>query len=505
VLEALITSVPKRVMRSYTDLSDYLEKRNIARQKLDEILLKLTEDRLLRANETDLGINYELVHDYLLEEIQIDPEVKKHKQTEELLEQAFQNWRTSEILIGKDTLKIIEGQLPDLILDQERVRFLIYSAAQVKDRKQLKVWKQLVQPETKAKIFADWRKNLLSRDSEKRQTAEKVLTPFWKDLFFPVGLYLISKRVLIENKTKFLASVIGLVILAVMVWFSMDSTVKWDAWKSITGYSAQCPGSATAPAHRLSSDFIDSQNIAVWNGGQNSICVSTDNGTNWFNLAIPDNARAVRKIQIMDNFVFMLFENGLVYTSITDKASPWTKVNLPDGAPGEVLFAAHPKNPGELWLTNGDGLLYHSTNWGGKWEKISKLPTTNPITAMETSGASLVIAAGTELWMQKETPGQFLSVQPKIPLTAEVTSINSYSPNVYYLFVDQQGIFILNVDNMFVGQGDNLKNLEVEAVTASGKNVIISNRQGIQCLKHIIPFRIFGLAHWSIITTPDCR
>jgi hypothetical protein len=507
VLEALVSSVPKRVLRPYSDLSNYLEKFGIPRQELNSILTKLTEDRLLRVSETDSGLNYELIHDYLLEEIQLDLEIKKRKQAEELLEQAFQNWSSDKILMGKDTLNKIELQISNLILDQARIRFLYYSASQVKNEKDLRVWKKLVTPETKEKIIAEWGKSIFSQNVEQRGIAEKILTPFWKDFLFPKGLYLFSKRFLIENRLKFLVLFLGFAILAAIFWSQFWSWVEIiDQWKPITSYSEQCLDNAGSPIAQISSDFFKHKIIAVSNENQRSICVTTDNGGSWFNLVLPGYGQEVHKIQCVQGFLFVLLEKELVYKPVSDDSVAWEKVNLTNSAPGKIFFAVHPENMEELWLANGDGFLYHTMNRGGLWEKISKLPTTNAITAMGTDGMNVAVAAGQELWALAKSSGTFFPVTPDEPINGEIKAIEPSGPNVYYVLVEHQGIFILNVEsieNATLSQGVDWKKPEIAAITASHENMIITNGQDLQCLNSIIRFVFFAPLSWS--TTSFCQ
>jgi hypothetical protein len=185
-------------------------------------------------------------------------------------------------------------------------------------------------------------------------------------------------------------------------------------------------------------------------------------------------------------------------------------VELPDApdAPVKIAFTVNPQNYRELWLTINDRSLYHKTditNSGGDWgtpKSLSEIQTAQAITAMGTDGRSIVIATGRELWLRKEKSGTFTSIQPATLVAGEITSIDPYPPNLYYVLVDQEGVFILNTDDMFMGQGSNWKNLDVKALTVSNANIIISNGQGIQCLKSFIPFKF---SEWSITRTPYCQ
>jgi uncharacterized protein (DUF2267 family) len=119
LLESLITSEQQRLVRSQQELTTELSAQGITPQTLDTILTQLTESRLIRVNETENGISYELAHDYLLQEVQLDPEVQGRKAAQELLEQELRARRKHETLLTPDRLRVIEHYRNQMTLTDE--------------------------------------------------------------------------------------------------------------------------------------------------------------------------------------------------------------------------------------------------------------------------------------------------------------------------------------------------------------------------------------------------
>lgn len=132
LLESLITSEQQRVIRTRADLVAELSARNITPGTLDVILTQLIDSRLVKAEDTDHGPAYELAHDYLLDKIKLDPQVKARKAAQELLEQELRANRRYQTLIGADRLRVIDQFRADLLIspDAERLIELSRTAAQ---------------------------------------------------------------------------------------------------------------------------------------------------------------------------------------------------------------------------------------------------------------------------------------------------------------------------------------------------------------------------------------
>ncbi len=114
LLETLITSEQQRVIRTHAELVEELTRRGVTPQLLEVVLDQLLDSRLIRAEETETGLAYELAHDYLLGEIRLDPDVQARKAAQELLEQETRAYHRYGSLLSEDRLKVIEPYRSEL-------------------------------------------------------------------------------------------------------------------------------------------------------------------------------------------------------------------------------------------------------------------------------------------------------------------------------------------------------------------------------------------------------
>jgi WD40 repeat protein len=122
VLEALVTSDSQRAVRSRSELLAELQLYGVEVGAFNSVLNQLTNSRLLRERESsvDNEIAYELVHDYLLNEIRLAPEVQARKATQELLEQEVRTHRRyPKSWITEERLRSIEQHQAQLVFSQE--------------------------------------------------------------------------------------------------------------------------------------------------------------------------------------------------------------------------------------------------------------------------------------------------------------------------------------------------------------------------------------------------
>ena len=131
LLESLITSEQQRLVRSQKELTDELAVQGVSPQTLDTILTQLTESRVLRINESEAGATYELAHDYLLQDIRLDPEVQARKAAQELLEQELRSSRTHHTTLSIDRLRVIEQYKDEMNLTDEARQLLVASRKKV--------------------------------------------------------------------------------------------------------------------------------------------------------------------------------------------------------------------------------------------------------------------------------------------------------------------------------------------------------------------------------------
>jgi WD40 repeat protein len=131
LLIALVSSDQRRVRRSRDDLAATLALYLTAGQSIDNVLEQLVDHRLLKVEEDEhtQTTAYELAHDYLLTEIEIDPEVQTQKAAAELLARELESYRRYGTLLSRDKYDIIHSQENFLVLDDEARELLRLSRA----------------------------------------------------------------------------------------------------------------------------------------------------------------------------------------------------------------------------------------------------------------------------------------------------------------------------------------------------------------------------------------
>ncbi|MCO5188707.1 MAG: formylglycine-generating enzyme family protein [Anaerolineae bacterium] len=129
VLRTLVTSQKKRAKRNRQAIQSELQSIDTwtgdQDSELDSVLLILENTRLISTDENDHdGLRYELAHDYLIDEIEIDPRIEARKLAREMLENDLlvyqRNLPEKEILISEERLIFIEQFFePQALLPEE--------------------------------------------------------------------------------------------------------------------------------------------------------------------------------------------------------------------------------------------------------------------------------------------------------------------------------------------------------------------------------------------------
>ncbi|MGQ0604202.1 MAG: nSTAND1 domain-containing NTPase, partial [Anaerolineales bacterium] len=151
VLEALISSQGRRVVRPRAELLAELktgQQKDTTLEQLTAVLNQLVDSRLLRAHESEADaptyelasglsaqmvhdLAYELAHDYLLDQIRLDPEVQARKAAQELLEQEVRTYQQYQTLLSPERLAVIEPHLAGLRLTLEAQELVAASQAEI--------------------------------------------------------------------------------------------------------------------------------------------------------------------------------------------------------------------------------------------------------------------------------------------------------------------------------------------------------------------------------------
>ncbi len=131
LLEALLSSEVRRVLRTRDELAAELAQRDVMPATVDTVLERLLESRLLRIQERGAAgeqIAYELAHDYLANQIQLSPEVRGRKAAQELLARELLSFKLHGTRLHPRALEVIGVHIDSIPIDRAAAELLVRSA-----------------------------------------------------------------------------------------------------------------------------------------------------------------------------------------------------------------------------------------------------------------------------------------------------------------------------------------------------------------------------------------
>ncbi len=152
LLVELVSAEQRRVRCRRSELAAALTASNLGRDigldNLTSVLDQLVENRLLvvEKDENSDEAAYELVHDYLLDEIKVDPQVQARKAAQELLAQEVKTFQRFGTRLSPEQFAIIDSQRNVLVVDTAAAELLRLSQTQLENeqRRQLLAARRLL-------------------------------------------------------------------------------------------------------------------------------------------------------------------------------------------------------------------------------------------------------------------------------------------------------------------------------------------------------------------------
>jgi formylglycine-generating enzyme required for sulfatase activity len=127
LLESLVTADRRRARCTRGELVAELGALGVGEADVEDVLSRLVDRRLLQV-EGEAPPMYELVHDYLLEEIELDPVTRARKAVQALLDREVESHRDHQTLVSAEKLAILEPHSEHLVPDVEALDLLFRSA-----------------------------------------------------------------------------------------------------------------------------------------------------------------------------------------------------------------------------------------------------------------------------------------------------------------------------------------------------------------------------------------
>ena len=183
ILTELITADHRRTRRSHEQLSQHFLPQSYAQSMIDSTLASLVDQRLLNTDRDEQMVQttYELVHDYLIQEIEVDPDVQARKAAQELLARELVSYERYGTLLSEEEFAIINSQIQHLTLDANTKDFVGTSRThleEVRAGKQFRLRRRIYASigafilVTIAAIVAFWQWGVAERSADNALNAE---------------------------------------------------------------------------------------------------------------------------------------------------------------------------------------------------------------------------------------------------------------------------------------------------------------------------------------------
>lgn len=494
LLEALVTSVPQRATRLHQELIDQFSSKKIAAEEIDVILNQLINSRLIRADETEDGLTYELVHDYLLEEIKLDPQTKQRKEAEELLQQGTENWRNHGVLLGRDAVELIDRQRKKLKPNPDEVQLFILSALEQKINPN--PWRTFLDKEARLKIIEENAARLNEPDRRVQQRANTLLWFFAIDQPGPMRARYLVKEIPRRGIVEFLPLItkyMFLILLTALAFFvlTLASSVKvgLDGWRTVSSLNAQC---LSGNQHGLLDASIDRNhrsNFLVYDRSNQRLCESMDAGSSWKNVELPP-ATEVVNIAAGNKRIFALSSHAIYYREFGSEQ--WEPLDPPITLQGEyVALSQNPQNRDEIVIASSTNelIVLKSSPAGWAAARINTDPISGQATGMTTDGTKIVMATTEGIWYS----GYPDIVWHRMKNTLAQQHIHSIAiyENFFYAVTDDHRITTGDFDEESllgpqvkgeypIPQWPNSQDA-VESLATSESVILVGNSSGLEC------------------------
>ncbi|MCL4880071.1 MAG: protein kinase [Anaerolineae bacterium] len=130
VIEGLVRADQTRDVRTLESLRAEIDALGVETHLLEEVMTALRENRVLRLVEVEHGVAYELVHDYLALQVQLDPATTARKAAQELLDRRVGDFEKFGSLLTEQELGVIRSQLDQLRVSDTARALIDHTEAQ---------------------------------------------------------------------------------------------------------------------------------------------------------------------------------------------------------------------------------------------------------------------------------------------------------------------------------------------------------------------------------------
>lgn len=478
VLEGLVTSTQKRVLRTEQELFAVLE--NYSQVQVRDTISLLATNRLLRGEDTDKGPAYELAHDILLDEIKLNPGIVKRKQAEELLEQGVRNWHTpQQIILGEDILAVIRDQEQHLVIKGASAELLFWST--IKHGKGKNAYVKKLTEEQKQSMIQDIQNKKVKSLSKVEQDKalwmlkENLTTNELVNISVKQGL-----RWIWRNIQALTLISIAILILGMMLQYLMGET-SIAKWQELETFEEQCLGGVQSASLISAINVAKPSEMMVHDNKSMLSCISKDYGKTWEidKTGLPSNSY-ISSISFNKNALILTDKNIFIQKSYED----WRPIILSNEYENEEPSSVTQSmtNANHIFIGMKSGLVLHSIDSGSTWDLFETLPEEG-LQSLSNNGVYIVATTPTTIFFRHISEGSWKLFRPKQEPPIKIRTAIMISPNIDTTYVLTSDGIVLSG---FIENDEGLKNINsddypphLETIAAFQSYELVGNHQGL--------------------------
>jgi hypothetical protein len=355
ILEELVTSEKKRILRSKGDLEISLANKGISADLTNATLDHLVNQRLLRKLDDDTEyIRYEIVHDYLLNEIELNQALRELKEAEELLTQGKRNWKKFGVVLNRDTLAIIRKKRGELHLMSEDICLLLLSLTDTKMKsRELRAYLSMAQKKHLEREITDLLLPWTAHDTNRiRTNAYKVLWNFVRYCPAPTRSRILLWNIIFQAPIFLMQGVVIFLLAYVLyqtVWIFSRDRLEKIGWQPVQALEVGCLSSGTAEEPLFTVNPSNPANLIAFGKSPPFICQSTDAGYSWKSIGtgLPSQIQ-VNSIAMYDRNLILLTPEQAFYREAKD--GTWSTFSLPGQTDSELRTLSIGGRDGSIFI-----------------------------------------------------------------------------------------------------------------------------------------------------------
>lgn len=394
ILEALVTSEKKRILRVKSELESALQKMGISHELADSTLDHLVNRRLIRRlSDHAEQMQYEIVHDYLLREIEIDDDVRTAKEREELLEQGVRNWSRQKLLLAPDALKVIEASTTDRFLSSAAAQLLFLSS--IEYNRPAERWGDLISAEDRKALIGSL---LLERNSRKKRQA------LWS-----LRRHLTKSQLTKVTLTKSTFAVLGALPRAAILLLSgaallvvgaigLNFTLYFVPWTKVTSFNTQCLGGGNPSDLLVAIDAMNKSHVAVYDIRSHILCETRNTGSTWAHAKNPLPADLMIHSIVVNSGIYLATNQGLYFQ---DAQSAWRHVNRSPEQNSTFREIAVDAETKQIYVSDERDQLYKYDLTTNRWEKFSTQGLRGTVTDITSNYDYFAVSTLEGIWYRK--------------------------------------------------------------------------------------------------------